>query len=357
MRSRSRGSRPMAVSTTPAACGSRPCTSARYRRSTVRALSWRASPRWARSVLATTRRPDVPRSRRWTMPGRRAPPIPERSAPQCASNACTRVPVRCPAPGWTTSPTGLFTTRRSASSWTIASGMASGTRVKGSGGGTSTVISAPARRRWLAFGWPPVTATCPLAISAWSRVLERSGAWACRKRSSRVPAASGSTTKRRDVGPSAPGAGARGSAVGGVAPRDIVPPERQLGGQERHADRDRRVRHVERWPVVAAPEDVEEVHHRAEPPAVEEVTGRAAEHEPDRDARQEAAPRQKAEGERAEQGERGQGEQADDPAPAGRHAGEDPERHARIHDEHELEEVRDHHDRVDGVEPRERPLL
>src|SRR6185436_7699910 len=38
-------------------------------------------------------------------------------------------------------------------------------------------------------------------------------------------------------------------------------------------------------------------------------------------------------------------------------AGEDPERHTRIHDEHELEEVRDHDDRVDGVEPRERPLL
>ena len=42
---------------------------------------------------------------------------------------------------------------------------------------------------------------------------------------------------------------------------------------------------------------------------------------------------------------------------AGRHAGEDSERDARIHDEHEVEEVRNHDDRVDGVEPGERPLL
>ena len=107
--------------------------------------------------------------------------------------------------------------------------MGSGVSATGSGGGTSTVTRAPARSRWLALAWPSDTRTRPVAISAWRRVRERSGARAWRKRSSRVPAAPGSTTKLRGAG--APDA-SPGSGVGGGPSRDIVPPERQLGGQE-----------------------------------------------------------------------------------------------------------------------------
>ena len=41
----------------------------------------------------------------------------------------------------------------------------------------------------------------------------------------------------------------------------------------------------------------------------------------------------------------------------GRHARKDPEGDARVHDEHEVEEVRNDHDRVGRVQARERPLL
>ena len=59
--------------------------------------SWAAnsldSAWWARSFLATTMTPDVSLSRRWTMPGRRTPPMPDRLSPQWASRALTRVLV------------------------------------------------------------------------------------------------------------------------------------------------------------------------------------------------------------------------------------------------------------------------
>ena len=50
-----------------------------------------ASARWAASFLATTSRPDVPLSRRCTMPGRSTPPTPDRSGTWCSS-ALTSVP-------------------------------------------------------------------------------------------------------------------------------------------------------------------------------------------------------------------------------------------------------------------------
>ena len=56
-----------------------------------RRIAW-TSARWAVSVLATTIRPVVSLSSRWTMPGRLTPPMPDRLAPQCAISALTRVP-------------------------------------------------------------------------------------------------------------------------------------------------------------------------------------------------------------------------------------------------------------------------
>ena len=66
------------------------------------------------SCLATTISPEVPRSSRWTMPGRISPPIPLKSCTWCSS-AFTTVPPSCPAAGCTTMPAGLSTTARSVS--------------------------------------------------------------------------------------------------------------------------------------------------------------------------------------------------------------------------------------------------
>ena len=99
-------------------CGGPPCTSpqtsAMYSFSTSRSWNCRASSSCAASCLATTISPDVPRSSRWTMPGRFSPPMPLRSSTWCSS-ALTSVPLAWPAAGWTTIPAGLSTTMRSRS--------------------------------------------------------------------------------------------------------------------------------------------------------------------------------------------------------------------------------------------------
>ena len=87
------------------------------------------------------------RSIRWTMPGRNAPPMPERLSPQWWSRALTRVPSGWPGAGWTTSPLGLFTTITSPSSYTTSRGMSSGAASMGAGSGRATeTVSAPVRR-------------------------------------------------------------------------------------------------------------------------------------------------------------------------------------------------------------------
>src|SRR5207248_691212 len=69
MRVRTLASRPTGASIAPEAGGS-PCTSARYRRRMVRSASCFTSDVCAATVFATTRRPLVSLSRRWTMPAR-----------------------------------------------------------------------------------------------------------------------------------------------------------------------------------------------------------------------------------------------------------------------------------------------
>ena len=85
----------------------------------------RASPRCAASDFATTRSPEVSLSMRWTMPGRSRPPIPDSVPPQWCRSAFTSVPSGAPGAGCTTSPAGLSMTMRSASSYTMSSGIAS----------------------------------------------------------------------------------------------------------------------------------------------------------------------------------------------------------------------------------------
>ena len=85
---------------------------------------------------------------RWTIPGRITPLIPERESPQCASNALTNVPFAWPAAGCTTIPFGLLTTKRSASSYRISKGIASGKTSNPTGSGKITSILSPRCRRY-----------------------------------------------------------------------------------------------------------------------------------------------------------------------------------------------------------------
>src|SRR5262249_3938156 len=69
------------------------------------------------SSRATTSRPLVPLSSRWTIPGRAgsAPP------PRIPASSSTRVVPACEGAGWTTRPAGLSTTARESSRWTMRS--------------------------------------------------------------------------------------------------------------------------------------------------------------------------------------------------------------------------------------------
>ena len=104
---------------------------ARARR--ARRATWRRTRRSARRARGRSwsrpSRRSCPCRGGGRCPGRSTPPMPERSLQWCSS-ALTSVPLAWPAAGWTTSPAGLSITIRSASSYRIASGMASGTRLE-----------------------------------------------------------------------------------------------------------------------------------------------------------------------------------------------------------------------------------
>ena len=72
------------------------------------------APRRPPGVRATTSRPEVPRSRRWTSPGRSGSPT-SASSGNRASSPCTSVEPEWPAPGCTTRPAGLSITMMSSS--------------------------------------------------------------------------------------------------------------------------------------------------------------------------------------------------------------------------------------------------
>ena len=152
---------------------------------------------WVASSLATTRRPLVSLSMRWTMPGRISPPMPERLPLQCHSSALTNVPSGLPGAGCTTMPLGLLTTSRCASSNTMSSGISCGTASMGRASGISSRMMSPALSLRLLTGALPLHSTWPSATSACSALRERPVSSPLKKRSMRWPAPSASTINSR----------------------------------------------------------------------------------------------------------------------------------------------------------------
>src|SRR3990170_3602405 len=219
--------------------------------------------------------PDVPLSRRWTMPGRRGPPTPAISG-ACASAAAARVPVDRPAPGCVTIPAGLSTTRTWASSKTMVRGMASAAISSGVGDGTTTSTLSPAFSRCAALLAAPL------------------GGGGARGGPGGGPPGGGGAAPPRPRRPRPRRAG---------RPRPSYPRRRgrqHAQREERHAHADGRIGDVEGGPVPAAPVEVEEVHHGPEARAVDQVASRAAEDHPDGDGRDEPALGQEARGQRRE---------------------------------------------------------
>src|SRR3954452_14323493 len=193
---------------------------------------------------------------RCTMPGRCASPT-DASSGYRASSPCTSVPVRLPAPGCTTRPAGLFSTRRSSSSWTTSTGMpGSPTRGESLCSGAAWISRAdPSSTRTEPFAMTaPSSRTAPAAISAVA--------------SARVQPVSNATMRSTRSPTSA--AGTSGTV------------RRSGEHQEDAADRDRHVGNVEDRP----PLRVDEVDHAAAKEtralakrAIDEVPDRAAEHQ------------------------------------------------------------------------------
>src|SRR5579871_404332 len=158
------------------------------------------SLRWVLSSLATRIMPLVCLSRRWTMPGRRSPPMPE-SLLKWWRRALTRVPwLRessvAPEPAWTIMPAGLLMMARCLSSWRISRGMSSGKAWRGGGCGVPSIsMDSPPWSFCLGLAGEPATRTWPCSMRSWTRARLMSGmAWA-RYWSRRRPAASGAAVK------------------------------------------------------------------------------------------------------------------------------------------------------------------
>ena len=146
------------------------------RRSTAGPASWATSAWRAAGVRATTNNPEVPLSKRWTIPGRSPAGPAFAISGKRRTVAAQGCPRRLPAPGWTTRPAGLSTTTRSSSAkTTVASGVteaAASASARGSVAGraismgTSTSSSSPPCRRRLPAltGSPPIRTPPPATI-------------------------------------------------------------------------------------------------------------------------------------------------------------------------------------------------
>ena len=120
----------------------------------------------AASVLATRSRPDVPRSRRWTMPGRSGGPTSANSGNR-ARRPAARVPSATPAPGWTTMPGRLSTTITCPSRWTTSTSTEGSGATPLSGRSIRISIRCPETRRVEAFELTvPSSDTLPLAMAS-----------------------------------------------------------------------------------------------------------------------------------------------------------------------------------------------
>src|SRR5690349_18125950 len=219
---------------------------------------------YASSVLATSSRPLVPASSRWTMPGRIGPPAGANGMP-IASSRETSVPSRCTAVGCVSTPAGFSTTASASSRYRTGTGSPPATTAAGGDSSTST-DSPPVNANDRGRGRPS-TVTRPSAIARW---ISARG----------TPRADAATASSR------PGAAANRSPI--VLGRRCIArrgpfPEREEHQQER-ADHDGGVRDVEHRPDV----QVDEIHDPAGQPwtpndPVDQVPRRATEHEPERD--------------------------------------------------------------------------
>ena len=258
-RSRSWRSRPIGASIVPRRDRGFPTTSARYSRVSARRRTSRCSPSYASCERATTSRPDVSRSRRWTIPGRS-------SSPPCGAGGGKRLRERAArVPG-----------RRvhdDAGRLVHDEEVLVLVRDRELGQRDGAAPRRPARR--LDRDLLPTRELVALRRAAPRRRARRPPrAAAPPRRASRPPAA------RRDSG----------RAARPRPRRDDEPlqrlgrPRLSLGEDERgeedpDPDHDEAVGEVERRPVA----EVEEVGDEAEPHAVGEVRDAAADHEAERD--------------------------------------------------------------------------
>ena len=122
--------------------------------------------------------------------------------------------------------------------------------------------------------------------------------------------------------------------------------------EQHHADRHRRVGHVEDRPAPLAPADLDEVHHLAAGDAVEQVADRTAE-----DERQRQAPSAALHAPAQEQGEDGGDGGEREQVVGERQAGADAEGDPRVARVGEAHQIADHRHRRGVLQDARRPAL
>ena len=252
--------------------------------------NWPISASTPSCVRATTSSPELPASRRCTMPGRIGSPTPASSGKR-ASSPLTSVPVGLPAPGWTTRPAGLSTTITSSSSWTTPNSTV-GSAVGSVGARDGARVDLD--HRALGRGAP-----CPTAATRRRRARRRRrsraaaaerlmSASSATMRSSRSPSSAAGTrsvimARRGAAGPLGSDDSDGGVVSDGSGRRRRSAVTQRAQEQQRAADRDADVGDVEDRP----PLHVDEVDDAAVEPAgdaeqaVDDVADRAADDQAD----------------------------------------------------------------------------
>ena len=192
---RPRGSRQVPV------CGGTPCTRARYSLRTSRRAKASLMRRRVGSSRATSRRPLVSLSRRWTTPGRR-PSCSRRRGKWC-SRRWTSVFSGQEGQGWTVRPAGLLHSSRCSSCQRMSTASSSA-RSSLAVSGRARTTSWPARslREAVETGIPSMR-QAPAVMARCTAARERPGKRPHRALSSRCPARAPATRKssRRGLSP------------------------------------------------------------------------------------------------------------------------------------------------------------
>src|SRR6266511_2384372 len=203
--------------------------------------------------------------------------------------------------------------------------MGSGSNNSGGGGATQASTRSAVLRRCATLTRRPSTSTWPDSTRALMRVRETSGSRALNQISRRVPDSEAATESvRRRTGRAV--AWARASFSLRTGPENAQ-------GEQRHAHADGRVGHVEGWPVMGAPVEVEEVHDGPEPTPVDEIADGATEDEPQGEPGHPAPGGEQPDPDHGEHRQGSRREQAHDPPPGGRRGGEHAEGEPGVHDQ------------------------